>query len=443
MLVYGTPANDSFCEIIRTLDGGWCMVGTTGGELNSQTDVYVVKTDNEFNCIWTLNVGDYGVEIAEDAVQRANGEIVIVGYSVNNSQNGYENYLIRISESGSIVNEVRWGDSEWNTLNKVTCDGQDNLYVIAESFNQTGSIVYSLNKIQSNGNQVWQENLNTNVKPKDLQFYQDKLYVLLQNDTVLNSNATVHQFEISGILSGVFNLTDSLAMVSGLAVNEFGVAVVGEHPNGVFRNPYTCVFNFDTSILLEQSFNYDFNMWYKALAPTTEGFSIIGGTSSFGLGMTDFVAHRTNASCQFINGGTIGSTKVDEVSDALVVNDTLVFVGQSNGYATGQQNQAVIYFNPSATLSNVDATAENMDCFFVGIAEDNLSESNENWIIDGNYFNWIGSEKLEYASIFDAMGRVVVGLKDENSMLLPSSAGLYFIHFRSEGESQVLKYLKY
>ncbi|MFM2194410.1 MAG: hypothetical protein RL092_10 [Bacteroidota bacterium] len=429
-LVFGSGANDSFNSVIRTSDNGWCLVGTTGGELGSQTDLYVVKTDNDFNCLWSLNVGAEGVEIETDAVQRSNGEIVLCGYSIDNPSLGYENYLVRISPSGSVLDELRWGDAIWNRLHHMVVDDSDQVYVIEESFAANGDQLFELKAIDDLGNSLWSMPLSTSTLPADLKIYQNKLYVAFQKNGVNGIQPSVHQFELDGTLSGIFNSPETTAIIHGLVVNVFGVTVIGEHPNGSFRNPYTCVFNFDTSISLEQAFNYDYNAWYTRAGVTQEGYTLVGETSSLGLGMVDWIVHRTNASCQYINGGTVGSTKTDVAGDVLVVNDSVVVVGSSNGFALNQQNQAVLYFNPSSNLNNQDITPVATNCFYVGIDSIN-QESEGQWLIQEEIANWTKSgDYPSHIGLYDLSGRCLGNWQNQKQIPLPSQQGMYFLQFK-------------
>ncbi|MBM3449106.1 MAG: T9SS type A sorting domain-containing protein [Bacteroidetes bacterium] len=440
-LVFGSGANDSFNSVIRTADHGWCMAGTTGGEIGSQTDVYVVKTDNDFNCLWSLNVGAEGVEIETDAVQRSNGEIIICGYSVDNPSLGYENYLVRIAPNGNVLSQLRWGDAIWNRLHHMVVDDANQVYLIEESYEANGDHLFQLKAIDDLGNTLWSMPLSTSILPAELKIYQNKLYVAFQEDVANGSQLVVHQFELDGTLSGIFISPETSAIVHGLVVNVFGVTVVGEHPNGVFRNPYTCVFNFDTSVSLEQAFNYDYNAWYTRAGVTQEGYTLVGETTSLGLGMVDWIVHRTNASCQFINGGTVGSAKSDLVGDVQVVNDSVVVVGSSNGFALNQQNQAVLYFNPSSNLNNQDITPFATNCFYVGIDPINR-DSEMQWLIQEEMANWTCSgDSPSLVRLFDLSGRCLGNWQNRNQIPLPSQQGMYFLQYKVAEKNYTQKIL--
>jgi hypothetical protein len=440
-LVYGTGANDSFTSIIRTQDQGWCAIGTTGGEVDSQTDFYVVKTDNNFNCLWSLNVGEEGIEIASDATQLSNGEIVVCGYAMNDPNLGYENMLVRINENGTVQNELRWGDDPWNRLHSLVADVNNQLYVIEESYQVNGDVLYELKALNDVGNTLWSNALSTTSKPTALQIYQNKLYVAFIENTSFGVQPVVHQFELDGTLSGIFNMPETSAIPHGLVVNVFGVTVVGEHPNGTFRNPYTCVFNFDSSVSLEQAFNYDYNAWYTRAGITLEGYTLVGETSSLGLGMVDWIVHRTNASCQYINGGTVGSNKIDLVGDVVVVNDSVVVVGSSNGFALNQQNQAVLYFNPSSNLNNQDISAQPSDCFYVGIGTPEIT-ANEYWQVSARTADWkIQGENPIEIMLYDLSGRCIGIWNNQNQIPLPNNPGIYFLRYKFSQKNMSQKFI--
>ena len=64
---YGSLGSDEYASIVTHPSGGFVTVGTTGGELGSQTDVYLSKMNASLDCEWTFNIGGIGIERGNDS----------------------------------------------------------------------------------------------------------------------------------------------------------------------------------------------------------------------------------------------------------------------------------------------------------------------------------------------------------------------------------------
>ena len=72
---YGSAGSDEYASIVAHPNGGFVAVGTTGGEVGSQTDVYISKLDANLDCEWTFNIGGIGIERGNDVAVTFNGNI--------------------------------------------------------------------------------------------------------------------------------------------------------------------------------------------------------------------------------------------------------------------------------------------------------------------------------------------------------------------------------
>ncbi len=100
---YGGEREDAIYDIIETPDGGYLMVGRTrsySNESNENTDIYVVKIDENGNEQWSKSYGSNDKEEAR-AVARTDGGYVIAG-SIKTSSTQQDAYVLQIDTEGNI-----------------------------------------------------------------------------------------------------------------------------------------------------------------------------------------------------------------------------------------------------------------------------------------------------------------------------------------------------
>ena len=138
---------------VQNSDGSYIFVGSNNGEGSAgQDDVYIVKTDEEGNVLWSKNYGTSITDYANDVQITSDGNY-IVGASVNNNQDGY---LLKLDANGDTIWTKIFGGALTEEIFSVkqTSDGG---YVLAGRNNTEGAGNYDvwLVKTDGDGNQTW------------------------------------------------------------------------------------------------------------------------------------------------------------------------------------------------------------------------------------------------------------------------------------------------
>ena len=152
----GTSSGEMGNAVDQTSDGGFIVAGHTDGYGAGQWDIYLIKTSNNGNLLWTKTFGGPEMEDAFDVKATSDGGIIICGY--NNSFQTYDGnvYLIKTDANGTKL----WSKS-YNALGgdagysiQQTSDGG---YVIAgQTWNYTSGFSDAfLLKVDSSGNVQW------------------------------------------------------------------------------------------------------------------------------------------------------------------------------------------------------------------------------------------------------------------------------------------------
>jgi hypothetical protein len=438
---YGSAGSDEYASIVAHPNGGFVAVGTTGGEVGSQTDVYLSKLSATLDCEWTLNIGGIGIERGNDVVVTSDGSIYFCGMVLSNSVTGYKNLVGKLDANGNLLWSQEFGEGVWDEARNMVIDDAGNIWVATNSFFPSGEelvVLYSFDEtgavsipliIEASG-----KNSNT-----ALDYYNNELYVLNNHDEGTYANYSVRKLDAVGSTVQSFVVPGLGVQAHDLQVSSYGVFVVGEFLNGSFRNPYTCAFNLDGTVNTEIYNVFNFNMWYNAARSNSEGYTLAGETTDFGFGEQEWVLHRANVLGQYAGGGTIGTNKFEVCKDLLVVNDTVYLVGSSNGFQLNKQQQATVYRNESVVLLALDPTTVNNDCFYVGtedlVAEERLLFN----AIGNNFFQSSTQVNNLNVQVYSIDGKLTFSQSGSNEFQVNASPGIYFLVFQSEKQSGVQK----
>lgn len=123
----GGNDNDAFRNMIQTADGGYLTGGYSKSNIsgekteNSQGDYdyWVLKLDGSGNLVWQNTIGGSGIDYLRDMKQLADNTYMISGYSnsnisgdkTENSNGGYDYWLVKLNTSGSIISQNSIGGS--------------------------------------------------------------------------------------------------------------------------------------------------------------------------------------------------------------------------------------------------------------------------------------------------------------------------------------------
>jgi len=438
---YGSLGSDEYASIVEHPSGGFVAVGTTGGELGSQTDVYLSKLNESLECEWTLNIGGIGIERGNDVAVYSDGSIYFCGMVLSNSVNGYKNLVGKLDANGNLLWSKEFGEGVWDEARNLVMDDFGNAWVATNSFFPSGEervVVYSLNDTGdlSTPMIMAQTGVNSNAA---LEYYNNDFYILNNHGEGTSAHYDVKKFDYVGFVSQTYEVSGQGVIAHDLQVWNYGVFVAGEFLNGTLRNPYTCAFNLDGTLNTETYNVFNFNMWYNAAHSNSEGYTIAGETTDFGFGEQEWVLHRANVLGQYAGGGTVGTSKFEVCKDLLVVNDTVYLVGSSNGFQINRQQQATVYRNESIVLSALDPTSVNNDCFFVGV-EDLVTEENLSFYsVGNNVFQTNAQANNLKVQVYSIDGKLTFSHSGTNEFQVNASPGIYFLVFQSEKQSGVQK----
>ena len=108
---FGGNLDDIGYSVIESNDGGVVIAGETSSYGNGGSDVYLIKTDEYGDTLWTKTFG--GNSVGRDVAQTYDGGYIITGFTGINGGNP-DAYLIKTNSIGDTLWTETYGSPGWD-----------------------------------------------------------------------------------------------------------------------------------------------------------------------------------------------------------------------------------------------------------------------------------------------------------------------------------------
>ena len=151
----GTYLNRGF-SLQETTDGGYIIAGLTYPSFNEEPDVYLIKTDDIGNTLWTKTYGGIDYDEGYSVQQTTDGGYIIAGNTESFGSGNRDVYLIKVNSQGDIIWTNTFGGSQYDIGHSVqqTLDGGYIIGAYTESFGNGDYDCYLI-KTDANGVEQW------------------------------------------------------------------------------------------------------------------------------------------------------------------------------------------------------------------------------------------------------------------------------------------------
>lgn len=150
---YGFSGADDGISIIHTNDNGYLLTGVidvsaSGGQGNSKImfskrhaggDYWAIKLNASGDKQWSKYFGGTFTDTPYDAIQTEDGGYIIVGSSdsndvdIKNNKGSYDFWIVKISETGSLIWEKSFGGSEVDEAQSIVKSNDGNYVIIGDT----------------------------------------------------------------------------------------------------------------------------------------------------------------------------------------------------------------------------------------------------------------------------------------------------------------------
>ncbi len=314
---FGGENNDEGFDVISTSDGGFLFVGYSWSFGNEQ-EVYAIKTDFNGTITWEKTFGGSMWDVGEAVIELREGGFLIAGHSNSPkiSSGNSDIYLIKIDNQGNIIWEKGYGNLEFPNhewaydVNQVPDGGF--LVVGGRDRYDKGSKNALIIRIDKNGDLIWEKeflssgNLNqviysindnnngkyficsTENSLSNPDLYQPKIFKIdIEGNidwsrTLLANGKEYHRFQSTQTKNGdvVIVGTSGRKVARGYDEDAFMVRLDGKG-NIIWSSPYG---------------TYDNDDWgWSVFETVTNNLIFIGSTKSFGASLFDIFLFGTNS----------------------------------------------------------------------------------------------------------------------------------------------------
>ena len=151
---YHRGGSDDAYFIQQTADDGYIIVGTSRIINNNYVEIWLIKTDQNGDTLWTKVIGDNLGQYAFCVKEDPNGGYIITGEKMINSTYYYA-YLVKTDDNGDTLWTYRYGGSQNRSANHVSCTS-DGGYILTGWYYVPGNFVdIYLHKVNANGTPGW------------------------------------------------------------------------------------------------------------------------------------------------------------------------------------------------------------------------------------------------------------------------------------------------
>lgn len=153
---YGTINDDEGYSIQQTFDGGYIITGNTFPNQPWDSDLFLIRTNNSGDTLWTKTFGGTGNETGVDLKQTTDYGYIIVGYNTTIGAGNFDVWLLKTDSNGDTLWTNTFGGAN-NDFGNSVFQTDDGGYVIigsTESYGAGGSD-YWIVKTNADGDLQW------------------------------------------------------------------------------------------------------------------------------------------------------------------------------------------------------------------------------------------------------------------------------------------------
>ncbi|HHZ64833.1 MAG TPA: T9SS type A sorting domain-containing protein [Flavobacteriales bacterium] len=363
--VYGTSGYDYARDVQQTFDGGYIIVGSTGGGGSGNSDIYLVKVDSVGIYQWSKAIGGEELEWGYSLEQTADSGYIIAGYTNSYGAGTYDVYVVKTDPVGDTLWTRTFGGSDWDIGYGVAQTNDGGYVIVGEtySFGAGDNDVYVI-KLDNLGDSLWTKTIGGAKQESGKEIHQtvDSGYVLVGETSSMGlgkKDLYLVKLDMSG--STVW------AQTYGDSLDDVGMSVKQTADTGFIVAGYTKSYNpgYDDFYLIKTD-PLGAATWTKtegamddkrahSIVPTFTGEYAFTGLTT-GLGNEDVLFWKVNSTGGFAGAATYGAPIIAESEIGYSIEQTadsgFVVVGTTFSYGAGYSDIYLIKSGPDGTTAD-------------------------------------------------------------------------------------------
>lgn len=376
---FGGSAGEEAREVKECSTGGYVIVGTTGSDSENNANIYLLKLDEQLNCVWYSDIGQLQVDRGYSLEEDAEGNWFLVGYSNSDEALTYDMVVYKVSSLGEPLWHKYYGGADWDFGYRIVKHPVSGFLLCGETYSfglgekdayalwisEEGDVLAELTfgtlgndgflDVVSNGTDLFWGGYRTAFEP-DIHtvgwVVQTNLILEVQNET--SRNMSYWDYTIAGLDWG----NNQLWFTGYRDSAEWEFAVRGS-------------FDADLEpVLVYEDRAQGNNNCHEIAHLYNDSIALAGSISYFGAGGKDAISYFFRHD-NFIGAPTYGNNFDDEFFDVIFTSDSaLVNVGVARMDITAQPQMLVVKQTRMKSGDYVQVFMEDAGCFAVGISEE-------------------------------------------------------------------------
>jgi len=435
---YGGTADDFGCKVIQTSDNGYFVAAITESYGAGYRDIFLIRTNEFGDTLWTKTIGGLQDDQPNDMKKTSDNNYIIAGSTSSFGAGNSDVYLLKVDQNGDTIWTKTYGGSMDDQAYDViqTSDGGYLVIGSTTTFTSGFSSVYAI-RTDSNGDTLW-------TKTYEEKYSNVGCSVVQLSDGGFFFCGSTQEYASSGTADCYFIRTnsqgDTLWTKTFGGNNYDGAFNAYDVGNGIIISGTTKSFGAGGNDIFLGLFNYNGdNLWIKtygginsdyggAFSRTNDnGYIITGYTKSFGGGDQSMYLIKTDNNGDTLWTRTFGQIEewggcVQQTSDnGYIISGDISWYGKGiDVYLVKTNSDGISGFHqiikPNSTC-NVFPNPNN------GTFTIQLDKAHSNVSI--YIYDLIGRIVYSKNGLFDQLNTEVIKLPDV-------SDGLYYLHLLSE-----------
>jgi hypothetical protein len=336
---FGGYQNDMGHSVQQTTDGGYILTGYTKSFGAGQSDIWLIKTDDFGDTLWTKTFGGANSDDGQSVIQTIDGGYIIAGSTASFGAGSTDIWLIKTNSLGDTLWTKTFGGSSADD-GRAICQTTDGGFIIigtTQSYG-AGSCDAWLIKTDSLGDTLWTKTFGGIgiEKGKSVQQTADGGYIIIEDIYIPPDyvNIGLIKTDISG---------DTIwTKKYGGNFISYGLSVIQTKDKGYLISA-TCakiwLIKTDSlgNVLWSKTFRMESSALAYSISQTIDGGYIVFGTtcSSPPVDECDIWLLRTDASGDTLWTKTFGGGSYEEaVSGQLTIDGGYIILGIKDSYST-------------------------------------------------------------------------------------------------------------
>jgi hypothetical protein len=434
---FGGANHEEGRQVIECALGGFAVIGTTGSDQANATNFYLLRLDDQLNCLWSKTLGGSAVDRGYGLVEDLEGNLILCGYSNDPTSGSYDVQVMKTDASGTLLWQKTYGGSDWDFGYKIVLHPDGGYAICGKTYSignggSDGYVLHISNDGELLSEMAFATPLDEDFTDIDVMHYQGTDYLVF-----------------TGTVDGVEGITHSKGWVAtyNLSTSEmlnYFVEHEGENVrlNSSFVQDSTilyCGYRTATSVttglygkldealapLTYLDFPVSGNYNYYDVAMVGDMVAAFGEEDYVGSGGKDAVVYfwQNNG---FFGAPTFGSNLTDMFYSGIIASDgSVVAVGHTGRLNVSSPQLLAVRLSSIIGSTYTQVYHLDDDCFELGVVE-NLQESKGHIVAEQYY---------------DAMGRML-WQTDDMKAKIPAGVLNGFVIVRqqfSDGHAEVVK----